>query len=399
MSYDLTVYAPRHADAAELRMIVESIAGLAVQAVDDTEARVVRGKRAAYSFTVFGPYRIEPEDVPAAVLPQVLDPTVSWQVIVEGSIAGEVPFACRFAKKLALAVGGVALDEQSGELLGAGKSRAVPAPSSERVSILDLNWYTPAAGTDPGDGPRLWLELAESLLPEALPRRFGNYEPFQYRLDRDGPDRFLACYRDEKYLLGFTTRRPCLGGNLGVARGAPVVCDHLAVLTDPLRDPHWRNTIRRFFTTYAARRGAVLATGAILRNYLLRSGGAASDGKTENEPTMSAPDGVYGLPPHPVWWTWLGNDYLDLPGKPRLLGRNKPRLLVRDYLPADATRFYPAGAFYAATDEPIHHRDLRRRRDPFPAALRSTAVPGKYALDDLRPARIRPLFNDAPQPS
>lgn len=390
MSYDLTVYAPGRDIPLDLPALIASTAGLSVEAADDVETKVRRG--AGYSFTVFGPFRIEPEDVPVAAVPHVLEPGLCWQVIVEGSTAAEVPTAVRFAKKLATAAEGVAVDEQSGEPLGTAKFRAVAAPSTGRASIVQLRWYTPTAGSDPVDGPRLWLELAESMLPEALPRRFGNVEPFQYRLDRDGEERFYACFHNEDFSLAFTTRRPCLSGGLGAARNTPTVCDHLTVLADPLRDARWRNTIRRFFIAYAARRGAVLATGSILRDYLVSAGGAASDGTTENERTLSAPDGIYGLPPQPVWWTWLGNAYLDLPGKPRVFPRRKPPPLVRDYLPADATHHYSAGAFYAAAEEPTHRRDLRRRRDPFPAALRSTAVPGAYALDDIEPAAIRPRF-------
>ncbi|HLS00242.1 MAG TPA: hypothetical protein VK069_11660 [Mycolicibacillus parakoreensis] len=161
------------------------------------------------------------------------------------------------------------------------------------------------------------------------------------------------------------------------------------MLAAPLADPRWRTAIRRFFIAYAARRGAILATGEVLEGYLLHPGGVSADGETGTRRSMFAPDGVFGLPPNPVWWTWLSNDYLALAGPRRLLGARRP---VLEYLPTHRTRRYPQGAFYAATDAPAHHRGLRRRDDPFPAALRSTAVPVPHQIDEIRPARIRPLF-------
>src|SRR4051812_13586210 len=114
VSYDLTVYAPGPPTDG-LDAVVESIPDLAVGEHGDNELKVVRGKRGAYSFTVFGPYSIEPEDVPDDVVPHVLDPNTTWQVVVEGSSPTETRVARRFAKQLALAAGGVAFDEQTEE--------------------------------------------------------------------------------------------------------------------------------------------------------------------------------------------------------------------------------------------------------------------------------------------
>lgn len=391
MSYDLTVYGtpPAGDGGVDLGALVAAIPGLTLGGAHDEEVTILRGTPSRYAFTVFGPHPIDTEDVPAAALPRVLEPTACWRVIIEGSAASEVPAARRFATGLARTTGGVAVDEQTGDLLGTNGNRRVSWPSGARVDIVELRWFAPAAGRDPQDGPQAWLELAETLLPEALPRRFGNTEPFRYRLDRDGRDRFLDCHREERWLLGFTTGRPAVGGSLGVPSGSPIIADSLSVLAAPLADPRWRTAIRRFFIAYAARRGAILATGELLQGYLLHPGGVSADGVTETRRSMVAPDGVFGLPPDPVWWTWLGNEYLTLVGPRRLIGA---RRAVGDYLPAVGTRHYPQGAFYAAADAPVHHRDLRRRDDPFPAALRSTAVPVPHQCDEIRPARIRPHF-------
>lgn len=360
MSYDLTVYATDNIDGDRLIALVESIPGLSVGDGGDGEFSVLRGKRRTYSFTVFGPYRIEPEDVPEDVVPQVLDPATSWQVVVEGSSPTEIAPARRFAKALAQAARGVALDEQTEDVLGAKKSRHVDRPGAEIVRVLDLEWYSPASAPP---APALWLELAKKLFPEALPRRYGGYQPYPYRLDRDGEGPFVTefgqigeRYESQLFLAG----NPCRSGGLFAPPWGGYLFDNLHLLAAPLDDPRWRNTVRRFFVAYARRRGSVLAVGEVLRNHTLS--GPPNPGRDQHG-TLRGEDGILGLPANPVWLTWLGNDYLPL---------------VRDHLPPEHTTYYPEGALYAPTDEPADRGQLAELLDPIPARLRVSAIPSEY---------------------
>lgn len=360
MSYDLTVYATDNIDGDRLMALVESIPGLSVGDGGDGEFSVLRGKRRTYSFTVFGPYRIEPEDVPEDVVPHVLDPATSWQVVVEGSSPSEIAPARRFAKSLAQASRGVAVDEQTEDVLGGKKPRRVDRPATERVRLLDLEWYSPASAPP---APALWLELARKLFPEALPRRYGGYQPYPYRLDRDGEGLFVTEFghiRERYESQIFVGSNPCLSGGLFAPPWGGYLFDNLHMLAAPLDDPRWRNTVRRFFVAYARRRGSVLAVGEVLRNHTLS--GPPNDGRDQHG-SLRAADGILGLPANPVWLTWLGNDYLPL---------------VRDHLPPEHTTYYPEGALYAPTDEPADRGQLAELRDPIPAQLRVSAIPSEY---------------------
>jgi hypothetical protein len=373
MSYDLTVYGAAGLAEDELQSIVESIPGLAVGDSGDKELTVLRGKQETYAFTVFGPYAIDAEDVPDDAVPYVLNAVVSWQVIVEGSDPAEVKPARRFSKALALAAGGAAVDEQTEEVLGAKRaSGQMPRRSAEPIRLLDLQWYSPAPAPS---APELWLELARKILPEALPRRFGNYHPFQYRLDRDGDDCFISAYAAGAW---FSATLPCLDGGLYEKPWGGILVDALNVVASPLDDPRWRETVRRFFVEYARRRGSVLATGEVLRKHKLNG---VPDHTRDQSGTLRGADGILGLPAQPIWMTWLGNDYLPL---------------VRDYLPAEHTTFYDEGALYAPTDEPTDRGQLAALPDPFPPTLRVTAVPSEYGPanpPDNSPAAIRPSLD------
>jgi hypothetical protein len=376
LSYDLTVYGAGNVDDQELHSIVASIPGLSLGDSGERETMILRGKQPNYSFTVFGPYDIDAEDVPDDVVPHVLDPTTSWQVIVEGSDPIEVKPARRFAKALALAAGGVAVDEQTEEILGARRARKTTRPSSELIRILQLDWYST---TSAPNAPTTWLELAKKLLPEALPKRFGTYSPYQHRLDRDGDDCFIASYGPSQFgdnSPKFTATMPCLRGGLHSPEWDGIVIDSLTMVAEPLDDPRWRNTVRRFFVEYARRRRSVLATGEVLRNHKLAG---PSDPNCDVSGLLRGAGGILGLPAHPIWWTWLGSDYLPL---------------VRDYLPPEHTTFYDEGALYAPTEEPTDRGQLAALPDPFPGTLRTGEIPSEYGPinpPDSSPAQIRPV--------
>lgn len=373
MSYDLTVYAASSIDDEQLEEIVASVPGLSVGDSGDHEMTVLRGKQENYSFTVFGPHEIEPEDVPDDVVPHVLDPTTSWQIVIEGSDPAEVRPARRFAKALARAAGGVAVDEQTEEILGAKRARQIASPGSELIRIVDLQWHSPESAPD---AATLWLELARKFLPEALPRRFGNVYPLRYRLDRDGDDQFIATFASHG--AWFKATLPCIDGGLYLEPWDGILIDTLKMVAQPLDDPPWRNTVQRFFVEYARRRGSVLATGEVLRNHKLSG---PPDTSWDLSGSLRGPGGILGLPANPVWWTWLGNDYLPL---------------VRDYLPPEHTTYYDEGALYAPTEEPTDRGQLAGLPDPFPASLRVTAIPSEYGPSNTpmnSPAAIRPRLN------
>ncbi|OBG70304.1 hypothetical protein A9X03_21435 [Mycobacterium sp. E1715] len=369
MSYDLTVYAAGSVDDEELEAIVESVPGLSIGDSGDGEVTVVRGKDDTYAFTVFGPHEIEPEDVPDDVVPYLLEPAISWQISVEGSDPAEVRPARRFAKALAVAAGGVAVDEQTEDILGARGARKASRPNSELIRVLKLDWYSPVSAPN---APTLWLELARKLLPEALPRRFGESDPLRYRLDRDGDARFVDVYSD---VARFKATFPCLEGGLFPKEWGGVCVDTLWIVAEPLDDPRWRNSVRRFFVEFARRRGSVLATGEVLRNHKLSG---PTDVNKDVSGLLRGADGILGLPSHPIWWIWFGTEYLPI---------------VREYLPSEGTTFYDEGALFAATEEPTDRGQLAALPDPFPKSLRVGEIPPEYGPPNSptnTPAAIRP---------
>lgn len=351
MSYDIRVFGRQRVElSAEF---VAGSPGLALGARSNDSVQVLRGQWAAYSFTVDGPLEVEPEDVPSEVLTHVLEPRFQWNVLVEGSSAAEVPHARKFAKRLAVAVEGMAVDEQTGELLAKVGTRAMSAPAKgTRIRVLELSWYDLAESvpTDPVDD---WLEVCGQLLPEAMPRRFGDYEPLQHRLDRDGPAllRQLARAGDVSFKAG----KPCLEGSFTRSRGGSVWVTQVDVHESAVRDADWQAAVRRMFLAYAERRAAFLAVGEIVRRVGWNGRSTWYDERTERTVALSRANNPWvGLPPYPVWWTWYGEPY---------------RELVEPNLDPAQTTVRPGGLFHQASPEPRRRGSLI---DSLPAELRTS---------------------------
>jgi hypothetical protein len=315
MSYGLQVYVADALDISGLRSLVGSIAGLDVDGDGDARSlTVVRGARRRYSFTVDGPGRVEAEDVPVDVTGAVLGVRYLYSVLVEGSAASEIPFAVRFARQLARLVDGVVLDPQTDHVWSRSTSRTVARPARQaRVATVDLTWCC-LRDQVPDDAAAVLIAAAERHLPEALPRRFGEYEPFQGRYAQVGRAGFCDAWQDATTPLFFSGTGLCLGGHLAARHGCQFSnrfwSMSLSVLAEPLAEPRWRDAVRALFTTLAERLGAFYASAEVVRNQVWSGRSVFIDGKAERPlRTLRARDGWMGLPPIPVWWSWLGAPY------------------------------------------------------------------------------------------
>jgi hypothetical protein len=315
MSYDLEVYTPTALDAVALAGLVTDTATLAVDTTGARQVVVVRGARRRYSFTVDGPDRVEPEDVPADVSRVVLGARHLYLVTVEGSAGSEVPHAVRFARRLARELEGAVVDQQADEVWSRSKGRQVARPEREtRTDVIEVGWVCQREELA-ADVPRLVVEAARTHLPEALPRRFGEYEPFQGRYDEVGTDGFATAWRDSTSLLFTAGTLPCLGLTLGA--GPSERWPHrfwaasATFVAEPFHDPAWRSALRGFVVAVADALPAVHASAQVTRGHLWSGRSMWSDSQTEWALRPYDREGWLGLPATTPWWTWLGAPYAD----------------------------------------------------------------------------------------
>lgn len=380
VSYDLLIFAPRAISAADLHSLVRASSGLDIGEVADKSTVVVRGARRRYSFTIDGPEDVEAEDVPAEVAAVILGVRCMYSVLVEGSAASETPYAARFAKRLAQTLDGVLVDQQTEQVWTRSRSRVIQKPTREsRVATVDLDWICLREELTE-DVPRLFVDVVQDVLPEALPRRFGEYEPLQGKYAEVGLDGSASGWTEATSSLFFSGSGPCVGGRLAAGAGA-LMRDRfwsmsMTFLADPLHEPGWRDAIRRVFTTLADQLPAFYATATLTRGHIWSGRSLWTDGNTEwaIQP-LRHPDGWMGLPPTPTWWLWLGHPYSDLWSR----------------LPTDRTASTGAGILHESSTEPTAADDPEPLHQWLPAEVFAQLGPnpgGHQPVPLLRAAAV-----------
>lgn len=135
MSYDLAVFGSEALLNEDAATRITNIRGLTADLDSDMNGlpwsfRVFKGPKRTYSFTVEGPYEDNGEDTPETYAEMVVfGVKYRYDILIEGDgDASGIPTAQAFAKKLAKAVSGFAMDLQTDE---AWPKPRKPAPATD----------------------------------------------------------------------------------------------------------------------------------------------------------------------------------------------------------------------------------------------------------------------------
>jgi hypothetical protein len=149
-----------------------------------------------------------------------------------------------------------------------------PPAAEERIRLLNVEWFFPPSRRQAL--PDRWLELASRILKEALPRRYGDFEPLQHRVDESGLKDIGAFWREQaKTPYGghffWSATPPCFGGSTRfpdprepAPRWAPSAARYIGLSADfdgrALEgDEPWRDAVVAVFVEVAAEIGAFYA--------------------------------------------------------------------------------------------------------------------------------------------
>jgi hypothetical protein len=139
---------------------------------------------------VWGPSRMSFEDAPPQA--NAMQPGISWHVAisVDGSEKG-LNRVMRAVRAIAKTGPGLIADERNLWRPGSSQRtrwRFPPTPLSSEREWLTLIWWTvdSSLGTVPGAGT--FVETLRRVLPEAMPVRWGDTEPFSQSLEHEGEE-------------------------------------------------------------------------------------------------------------------------------------------------------------------------------------------------------------------
>lgn len=169
----------------------------------------------------------EPEDIPPEVAAQLRGATLLAQLHVQPSGRAGVAFARKLARRLAQDHGGAVEDPQTGVIWVPKAHRldtALKAASSgrdpRRMALLSFGWRFSHDALSDAAGFAGFLDQLDAILPEAMPRRYGSYEPPQFRRDRDGLAPYIAGVLEPGAFFFSYTTPPAYGLGTQLA-GAP----------------------------------------------------------------------------------------------------------------------------------------------------------------------------------
>jgi hypothetical protein len=276
---------------------------------------------------VDGPVRVEPDDLPDDLAGVVTRPAWLIEIHVPRGYDERVDrWALDLAIHLARDGDGAVFDPQAERIAWPpGVTPRKPGASEERIRLVELVWYLPHAGIG-SDAVRRFLDLVADAYPAVRPVRFGAFEPFQGRLDRDGADVFVAAWQEQAAIefggmLFWSAQAPGVNGSVSFpdrrddrrpARLGRVARLSTTVDARPLyRDPGSREAVIELFSTVAAELNAAYAAGCVLRDAILRRGKVGYDARSEMVPLPRSRWWV-GLPALPTWLAWFGSAYRGL---------------------------------------------------------------------------------------
>jgi hypothetical protein len=393
LSYDLQVITKRQPRASDLTAFVKACGGtLQVEGTFKRGGFVVIREAPGVAVEIDGPKRMETEDVPDAAYGAL--GRAGWLVEVSVKPSTDASWPNQLAVNLARAADGVVYDPQLDRVTWPAGWR--PRDRQSGVDLIDqvaLTWCMPRA-LDTRVMPARVLQLFGDLGPEAIPRRYGDFEPLQHRLEGSNAvaafSEFWAAKADD-WLSWFswTAKPPCFDGSVNISSirkyppGSPTAWVRLSLSFDGrpfARDPAFTDRIVRLFTGVATGLGSFYAAAWVERGIEYRRGRPWSNAMTETGP-MPRADAWVGLPPSPTWLAWFGRPY-SAAVRPVVAGlideeRDGGILLRLGAEPKDADEL-------AAAFPPLPSHLLARRRDQ-PGAW----LPGaRYTLASGAPSQL-----------
>ncbi len=220
----------------------------------------------------------------------------------------------RLAMQLATAAHGVIFDPQTDIITTArGVRRLASLGPSESASVITLSWWFISGALIDRRVADL-VHVLESTLPEALPKRYGSYEPPQHLYADTGRDHFVSFFRYIKTLVVWYPQPPIAGVKVSIppyvgGSRAGFRCGYLAIEVDvdALIQPGWAVGLARAWKQISLTVQPFYGDVRTLRGFKRRRGRYWINSGTEHHPVCSW--WWAGIPHGPVHAAVLGNPY------------------------------------------------------------------------------------------
>lgn len=291
--------------------------GVKSKSLEDLDIDVCYGA-SKWQLVVSGPDPVEPEDIQPSISELMPGITCKYDISVEPIGAPDSAYkkAKTTASKLAKETFGVVFDPQEGTVTPAkGLKRYVPVARDERFETLMLAFWFVGLSMESKEGFKRFVDLLRGALPEALPNRYGLYEPPKFKLAEQGIDHyidfhfehlndFIVTYPNRPVVGSHLTYRPCCA-NMGF------MSNYFSIELEKscLAQPGWNQQVERTFKQFIEYLDPFYADIRTISGNTRSGATYACDTKTGFHPIRHAMfRGVPDLRSHGVY---VGKEYIE----------------------------------------------------------------------------------------
>ncbi len=223
------------------------------------------------------------------------------------------------SKRLGKAGHGVILDPQTDAIITpSGVKRYQSQRRDERFSVLYFSWYFTEGPLLTNTGLFNFINLLENMLPEAMPKRYGLFEPPQYVYSKTGRKHFLGFLQEHSSdIVVWYPHRPVVDVTIscspkwGASRlGFRANYVRVGIEATALKQPGWDMALDRFWRAASQAIQPFFGDVRTLKGFMRRGATFGSDIKTDFHP-VKGPWWI-GIPHKVGHAIVLGEPYLTL---------------------------------------------------------------------------------------
>lgn len=239
--------------------------------------------------------RIEIEDVPEEIIPIV--PGVSYLTTLNleplTAPKSAISKVKKIARDLSKSINGIALDKQTDEILGKSNSKIKLLPAEDkRFDILSIKWWITNEFFNERQDFHLLFNTIKKYSIEALPHRYGPYEPPEFKLSDNGLDHLIDYFWTNKtdFIVAYP-KKPFVGFSITSDTsyahqrlGFVSKSVELEVNSKILEVPGWDVNIKRLWREVSNTLNPFYGEVRLLKNFTESRTTYYIDGKSDSHP-------------------------------------------------------------------------------------------------------------------
>ena len=206
----------------------------------------------------------------------------------------------------------------------------------ERFSILTMSWWFDHPNFNHRGNLEDFFKVLQKYLPEAMPQRYGSYEPPQFKYEETGLDHLIDFLMTEESIVMYTTK-PVFGISIALNKASGFVqhgnkrkykSSHISISIDAdvLNHPNWQEHLPEMWRALSSVIQPFYGDVRVLKNNLSSKTTYWIDGLTELHPVKSW--WWRGIPQGSSVAMVIGQPYIELLPELKAAAQKKNGLLI-----------------------------------------------------------------------